>query len=95
MNIKWFYNNILYNFSINEFDIPTDIKNKWSVDFIPLFKKYYIDKTSLKSTELIEFKEIITVIELSELYLMTKPVIEEMYKSQKIVRINIITYRYY
>ena len=70
---------------MKEFDIPKRVKDKWIIEFITLFKKFYLDKKTLNPTELIDFKEIVTVLEMSELYIMTKPVIEDIYKSSKMV----------
>jgi len=70
---------------MKEFDIPKRVKDKWNIEFITLFKKFYLDRKTLNPTELIVFKEIVTVLEMSELYKMTKPVIEDIYKSSKMV----------
>lgn len=65
-------------------DLPIIIIQKYQVDFEKLFYLYYKNpKDGLKNEQLDLFKHIVEVVEIQNLFLWAKPVIQEIYKENK------------
>jgi hypothetical protein len=65
-------------------DLPMILMQKYQEDFEKLFYNYYKNpKDGLKQEELNHFKHIVEVVEIQNLFLWAKPVIQEIYKENK------------